>query len=163
MEIIELLPVRKNTVVLRIAAADGTLCSESVMHNARVNAGAAAMVAQMFGTAAQPAAFNYVALSTSTASPAMGDAALTGEITSNGLARKQATFTYVTAPTALNGNAQATLTASWTATGSGTIGTIGALNASSGGTLGLETLVNGGVAVSYNATDTVSLVWNLSQ
>jgi len=159
------LPRGKNPVTLTIRNKFGDITHKETVLNGRVNTGALAMLGQMFGTSAQAAAFNYVALSTSSTAAGMSDTAASftaaGEITTNGLGRKQATYTYVSAPTAFNGNAQATLTTSWTATGGGTINSIAALNALSAGTLGLET--NLASQVSYNNTDTIALSWTLNQ
>ena len=163
---LESLPLRgKQPVILTVTNSAGEITCKQTSYNGRVNTGAQAMLGQMFGTAAQPAAFNFVALSTNSAAAIMPDTAASftaaGEITTNGLARKQATYAYVTAPGTFNGNAQATLSATWTATGGGVINSIGALNAITGGTLGLETVLSS--VVSYNNTDTISLAWTLNQ
>jgi hypothetical protein len=52
---------------------------------------------QISDTAAQPAAFNYVALTNTAITPALSDTTLSGEIGSNGLSRAQGTFTNTSA------------------------------------------------------------------
>jgi hypothetical protein len=164
------LPRIPNIVTLTITDSDGTLKHSEKTTNSRVDTGALKMLSCMFDTATQPAAFNYVALSTQLPSvlAVKSDTAVSftaaGEITTNGLGRKQATYTYTNAPGSLNGNATATLTTTWTATGGGTIGTIACLNGLTNGAstyLGLET--NLASVVSYNATDTIALSWVLNQ
>lgn len=106
------------------------------------NGGRDALHSQHLGTAAQPAAFNFVALTANAAAPAAGDTTLAGEITTagGGLVRKQATFAHTA------GTNTSTLTATFTATASDalpvTVAKIGVFNAGSSGTMGYETLLN---------------------
>lgn len=114
------------------------------------NGGRDALHAQHMGTSAQPASFNYMALTASTTAPAAGDTTLTGEITTagGGLVRAQATYAHTA------GTNTTTLTKTFTANGSDslpvTIAQIGVFNASSSGTLGYHT------ALSATATLNVS-------
>ncbi len=107
----------------------------------RTNAGADHQVATSYGTSAQPAAANYIALTANSTAPAAGDTTLTGEITTGGggLIRAQATYAHT------NGTNTATLTKTFTANGSDslpvTLAKIGVFNASSSGTLVFETLL----------------------
>lgn len=98
--------------------------------------------AQLYGTSAQPAAFNYMALTASTTAPAATDTTLTGEITTAGGGLVRALSTY--AHTA--GTNTSTLTKTFTANGSDTlpvtIAQIGVFNAASSGTLGYHTPLN---------------------
>lgn len=106
------------------------------------NGGRDALHAQHLGTSAQPAAFNYMALTASATAPAATDTTLTGEITTagGGLVRAQATYAHTT------GTNTTTLTKTFTANGSDTLpvtlAQIGVLNASSSGTLGYHTALN---------------------
>lgn len=106
------------------------------------NAGQDALFAQHLSTGAQPAAFNYMALTANSSAFSAASTTLTGEITtaSGGLIRKQATYAHTT------GTNTATLTATYTANGNDskpvTIAKIGVFNASSSGTLGYETLLS---------------------
>lgn len=101
-----------------------------------------ALHAQHMGTAAQPAAFNYMALSANATAPSTASTTLPGEIVTagGGLLRAQATYAHTT------GTNISTLTKTFTANGSDalpvTLAKIGVLNAASVGTLGYETLLN---------------------
>jgi hypothetical protein len=101
-----------------------------------------ALHAQHVGTAAQPAAFNYIALSANTTAVSAASTTLPGEITtaSGGLVRAQATYAHTT------GTNTSTLTKTFTANGSDSlavvIAKIGVLNAASVGTLAYETMLN---------------------
>jgi hypothetical protein len=114
------------------------------------NGGRDALHAQHMSTSAQPASFNYIALTASTTAPAPTDTTLTGEITTagGGLLRAQATYAHTT------GTNTTTLTKTFTANGSDvlpvTIAQIGVFNASTSGTLGYHT------ALSSTATLNVS-------
>lgn len=105
------------------------------------NAGRDALHAQHMSTSAQPASFNYMALSANTAAESAANTTLPGEITtaSGGLIRAQATYAHTA------GTNTSTLTKTFTANGSDslpvTIAKIGVLNAPSVGTLGYEKLL----------------------
>lgn len=126
------------------------------------NAGKDMIASQVAGTAAQPAAANYIALTANTTAPSAGDTALTGEIAtaSGGLIRAQATFAHT------NGTSTFTLTKTFTANASDvlpvTLGKIGVFNASSVGTMAFETLLSptatlSAVGDAVNITDTFTL------
>lgn len=129
---------------------------------AKTNGGRDAMLGQMFGTAAQAAAFNYMALTANSSAPVATSTTLTGEIATagGGLIRKQATYAHTT------GTSTATLTATFTANGSDslpvTLAKIGGFNASSSGTMGFETLLSSTATLSTSGdactiTDTATL------
>jgi hypothetical protein len=111
-------------------------------HELLTSVGRDALHAQNLGTAAQPAAFNYMAFTANNGAPASGDTALTGEIAtaSGGLIRGQATYAHTT------GTNTSTLTRVVTANGNDslpvTIAKDGVFNASSSGTLGYTALLN---------------------
>ena len=106
------------------------------------NGGRDALHSQHLNTAAQPAAFNYMAVSANATAPSASSTTLPGEITTagGGLLRAQATYAHT------GGTNTTTLTKTFTANGSDalpvTIAKIGVLNASSAGTLGYETLLS---------------------
>lgn len=114
------------------------------------NAGRDAIFSQVLGTSAQPAAFNYIALTANGTTPSTSDTTLAAEIATGGggLIRKQATFAHT------NGTSTATLTATFTANGSDslpvTVHKIGVFNASSSGTLGFTANLN--ADATYNAS-----------
>lgn len=102
------------------------------------NGGRDAMHNQLLGTSAQPAAFNYMGITTDATAAAAGDTTLTSEETTNGLARAQATFAHTT------GTNTSTLTKTFTYTGASSkvLAKIGIFNASSSGTMGIETVMS---------------------
>jgi hypothetical protein len=101
-----------------------------------------ALHSQHLNTAAQPASFNYMAVSANATAPSTASTTLPGEITTagGGLLRAQATYAHTAATNT------STLTKTFTANGSDTLpvtlAKIGVLNAASVGTLGYETLLN---------------------
>jgi hypothetical protein len=101
-----------------------------------------ALHSQHMNTAAQPAAFNYIAVTANATAPSAASTTLTAEISTagGGLLRAQATYAH-TASTNTT-----TLTKTFTANGSDslpvTIAKIGVFNASTVGTLGYETLLS---------------------
>lgn len=105
------------------------------------NAGRDALHAQHLSTSAQPASFNYIALTANSTAPSAASTTLTAEIATGGggLIRAQATYAHTA------GTSTSTLTKTFTANGSDslpvTIAKIGIFNASSSGTLGYETLL----------------------
>jgi hypothetical protein len=113
-------------------------------------AGRDAIHAQHMSTSAQPASFNYMALTASVVAPATGDTTLTGEITTagGGLLRAQATYAHT------GGTNTSTLTKTFTANGSDAlpvvIAQIGVFNATTVGTIAYHT------ALSSTATLSVS-------
>jgi hypothetical protein len=121
-------------------------------HNLLVNAGRDAMHKQHLDTAAQPAAFNFMAVcgNAVAASATNTTGAQIGEITTagGGLLRKQVTFGHT------NGTNTSTLTGTYTANGSDalpvTIGKIGVFNAVTVGTLGYETLLGTAATLSLS-------------
>lgn len=128
----------------------------------KMNGGIDAFLAQNFGTAAQPAAFNYIGLTANATAPAATDTTLTAEIATagGGLIRAQAAYAHT------NGTNTATLTKTFTANGSDalpvTVAKIAAFNASTSGTMGLETLLSATATLSavgdaLTVTDTVTL------
>jgi hypothetical protein len=120
------------------------------------NGGRDVLHAQHLSTAAQPAAFNYMAVTANTTTPAATDTTLTGEITTagGGLLRAQATFAHTA------GTNTSTLTKTFTANGSDalpvTLAQIGVFNATSGGTIGYHTALNATAALNV-AGDNVTV------
>lgn len=121
-----------------------------------------AIHAQHMSTGAQPASFNYIALTANSTAPSAASTTLTGEITTGGggLVRAQATYAHT------GGATTSTLTKTFTANGSDslpvTIAKIGVFNASSSGTLGYETLLSATATLSASGdnvavTETVTI------
>jgi len=127
-------------------------------HELLTTVGRDALHRQHSDTAAQPAAFNYMAVSANVTAVSAASTTLPGEIvsgTTGGLGRAQATFAHT------NGTNTSTLTLTFTASGTGlpvTVAKIGILNAVSVGTLGYETMLNA-TATLTTAGDNVAITW----
>jgi hypothetical protein len=130
-------------------------------HNLLTNGGRDALHAQHVGTAAQPAAFNYIALTANTTAESAASTTLTAEIVTGGggLIRAQATYAHTA------GTNTSTLTKTFTANGSDslpvTIGKLGIFNASSAGTMGYEKLISPTATLSA-VGDNVALTYTLT-
>lgn len=125
------------------------------------NGGRDALHAQHLSTSAQPAAFNYGALSANSTAAAATDTTLAGEITTagGGLLRAQMTYAHTA------GTNTSTLTKTWTANGTDvlpvTIAKWASFNASSAGTMGEEALLSSTVTLSTSG-DSITVTYTLS-
>jgi hypothetical protein len=150
---------RLNTITPVIMRKDGTVEVGETVKNSRVDAGASFVANQISGTVAAVA--KYLALTSSTTlSPAKGDTTLASEITTNGLARASATYGGYTAPSSLNGTASFTLTYTWTATATQTVGGIGIFNAASAGTLLAEAALSQNYTL--NSGDSLAITYTIT-
>jgi len=117
-----------------------------------------ALHAQHLTTAAQPAAFNYMAVSANTTPASAASTTLPGEITTGGggLVRAQATYAHTSTTNT------STLTKTFTANGSDslpvTLAKVGILNAASVGTLGYEVLLNATSTLTISG-DSTAITW----
>lgn len=131
-------------------------------HELLTNGGRDALHAQHLGTAAQPAAFNYMAFTANATAPAAGDTTLTAEIATagGGLIRGQATYAHTT------GTNTSTLTRVVTANGSDalpvTIAKDGVFNAAAAGTLGYSALLTPSTATLSASGDNLTNVKTLT-
>lgn len=126
------------------------------------NVGRDALHAQNLTTGAQPAAFNFGALSANTGSGfAGGDTTLAGEIATGGggLIRGGMTYAHTT------GTNTSTLTKTWTANGSDVVPVViaswAAFNASSVGTLGYEDPLNATATITISG-DSLTVTFTLT-
>lgn len=110
---------------------DGKVIGERDIHNLITTVGKALLAGRLNGVGS-PAAATYLALGVGTNAAAAGDTALQTEIVDSGLERAAATAALTTTTTT---DDTATLTKTWTATGSKAVTEVGALNAASSGTL----------------------------
>lgn len=125
----------------------------------RTNAGADFQAGVMSSTASTGtgafAPANYIGMTANATAPAAADTTLTGEITTGALARAQATYSHTT------GTASYTLQKTFTSDQSVTAAKIGVFNASTGGTMVFETLLNATATLvsgdQLTVTETVSL------
>jgi hypothetical protein len=130
---------------------DGTVFLDYWGHNLRVNAGINWQYNQMAGTTA--AVCTYIALTNTAITPAATDTALSGEITTNGLARALGTPTHTSNATSY------TLANTFTATGTQAAQAAGMFNASSSGTLCFE---NTFTQASLVSGDTLTVTWTIT-
>ena len=86
----------------------------------------------VMGSASQPAAMRYIALTADSAAPAAGDTTLASELSTSGMSRVLATYAHTAGANTF------TQSNTFTATGTVTINKEGLFNASSVGTLGFE-------------------------
>ena len=134
--------VSSDDTVFEAALADYFDCLAGEPVALLTTVGRDALHGQHIATAAQPAAFSYMAISANATAPSAASTTLPGEIVTagGGLLRAQGTVAHT------GGTNTTTLTKTFTANGSDslpvTIAKIGVLNAASVGTLGYETLLN---------------------
>lgn len=153
-----LIPGKRNAVHASIQRANGALEALPVSYNSRVDAGASAQAAIMGDAEAAP--FNYIAVSSSTLTPDKSDTTLTGEISSNGLGRAQATYGSYSAPSSLGGSASYTLSCTFTASGDETVKSAAIFNASSSGTMFVE--ANLSSAATLSSGDALTISWQVN-
>lgn len=124
---------------MRVTDDQGNLVYEEVGREEKLNlitnTGRVQLHAQCYGTSGLLTnGFNYIALTDNASAPAAGDTALTGEITTNGLARAQGTVTL-----ASGSETQTTIAHTFTkTTSSGTVQKCALFTASSGGVMNHE-------------------------
>nr|AFK24929.1 hypothetical protein Josef01_10c16_33 [uncultured archaeon] len=123
-------------------------------HNLITNAGKDFISAQIGSTSPGTNGANYIALSSTTITPAAGDTTLSGEITGSGLQRAQGTYAHT------NGQNTFTVTRTFTATATvNNVQSAGLFTASSGGTMMAE---NTFTAVSLANNDQLTITWTIT-
>ena len=130
---------------------DGTIFLDVTGHNLRTNAGINWQYGQMAGGTA--AVCTYIALTNTAITPAATDTSLSGEITTNGLARALGTPTHTSNATSF------TLANTFTATGTQAAQAAAILNASSSGTMCFE---NTFTQASLVSGDTLTVTWTIA-
>jgi len=133
-------------------------------YNSRTDVGAALTSTLMSGTTlgslTSPAAPKYLAVSSSTLTPAHTDTTLTGELSTNGFTRAAATAGGYTAPASLDAGASFTQSHTFTATGTQTVASAALFDAATGGNLFVEG--NLATSASLNSGDTLQVVWTVN-
>lgn len=151
-----------NRIDMTVTKGDKVTIGHS--YNSRVNAGAALTASLLSGSTlggiSSPSPAKYIALSTSTLTPASGDTTLSGETAVSGLTRVSATTGSYTAPVSLDGSASYVLSNTFTAGGSATILSAAIFDAASSGNM----LVEGNLATSapLGTGDTVAISWTIN-
>lgn len=136
------------------------------VYNARVDAGAAVQASVMSGSTlggvTSPAAPKYIALSTSSLTPAKGDTTLIGESAASGLARALATAQNYVAPSTLDGAASYDAYKLFTNTSAGSVTVVSSalLDAASTGNLFAEANLSTSAVLAVN--DTLAITWTVN-
>lgn len=132
--------------------------------NSRVNKGADLIASLITGSAqnsiSSPLPPKYVALSTSSLTPAAGDTTLSGETAGSGLARALGTQGSYTGPASLDGSASYTVTKTFTSGTSATIQSAALFDAVSTGNMFVE--ANLSASVTVNSGDTLAITWTVN-
>lgn len=146
---------RPNYVDIIVRDAQGNIKQQGRSVNLRVDSGTDWQAAVMGNTGAQPAAADYIALTTNTGAPAAGDTTLTGEIASGGLSRAQGTYSHTASATSYKISHTFTATSAHTA-----VHKAGMFNAASSGTMAFETVLSSDVTLAIN--DTLTIEWTVN-
>jgi hypothetical protein len=145
---------KKTTIDFDACNADpSTVYAYRKGHNLLTNAGKDVIASAVSNTATQAAACNYIALTNTAITPAVGDTTLSGEIATNGLSRAQATYAHT------GGTSTYTLVKTFTATATQASQAAGVFNASSSGSMCFE---NTYTQVTLNNTDTLTVTWTIT-
>jgi hypothetical protein len=132
--------------------------------NSRVNTGAALISSLVSGTTlgslTSPLPPKYLAVSTSTLTPAATDTTLSGELTVNGFARSAATAGSYTAPASLDAGCSFTFTHTFTATGTETIASAALFDASTLGNMFVEGNLSS--TATLNSGETLAVTWTIN-
>ncbi len=144
---------REDVVTIVARHPDGKVFYRWRGHNLETNAGLDWQASVMGSTSTPPATCNYLALTATAITPAATDTSLSGEITTNGLARAQGTYSHTT------GASSYSIAHTWTATAAQSADAAGMFNAASSGTMCFE---NTFTSVSLQANDTLTLTWTVN-
>lgn len=150
--------------IVAVHIRNGKTIGKSATFNSRVNKGADLVASLITGTSlnsiTSPLPPKYVALSTSSLTPAAGDTTLSGETSVSGLARALGTQGTYTGPASLDSAASYKVTITFTAGGTATIQSAALFDAVSSGNMFVE--ANLSVAVAMLATDTLAITWTIN-
>ena len=155
-----------NRIDAKVIRANGNVENLSPSYNARVDAGAALCASLISGTTlggiSSPLTAKYIALSTSSLTPAKGDTTLSGETAVSGLARALGTAGTYTAPASLDGAASYVLSKTFTAgvAGPTVIQSAAIFDASSTGNMFVEANLSSSASLVLN--DQISLSWTVN-
>ena len=144
---------------------NGKVIKRSFSYNSRVDKGGDLIASLITGVAqnsiSSPLPPKYIALSTSTLTPAHTDTTLSGETSVAGLGRALGTQGSYVTPTTLDGAASYTVTKTFTLTGANTTVNSAALfDAASSGNMFVE--ANLSVAASMATNDTLAITWTVN-
>lgn len=153
-----------NRIEVEVRDANGNLKSLIPSFNSRVNKGgdlaASLLAGTSFNSIASPLPPKYIALSTSTLTPAAGDTTLTGETSASGLARALGTQGSYTTPSVLDGACSYTVTKTFTSGATATINSVALFDASSSGNMFVE--ANLSASASLVSGDQLTINWTVN-
>lgn len=153
-----------NRVKVIIRRADGKINLLTPSYNSRVNKGAALTASLMSGSSlgsiSSPLPPIYIALSTSSLSPAAGDTTLSGETASSGMGRALGTVGGFVAASSLDGSASYTVSKTFSASGTIAIVSAGLFDAISSGNLFAEANLSSTASLSNG--DTLQITWTIN-
>ena len=147
-----------------ITRANGKVEFLGASYNSRVDAGAALVAALLTNNAfsiTSPTYPKYLALSTSSLTPAKGDTTLSGETAVSGLTRTAGTFGTYTAPGALDGGASYVLSNTFTAGAPATIVSAAIFDAVSTGNMLVEANLSSSAVLVSGDKLTISWTCNI--
>lgn len=144
-----------NQVRITARHKDGTIFSDQISTNLMTNAGLNWLADIMSNTSTPSvnAQCNYIAVTNTGITPGASDTALSGEISSNGLSRAQATYAHTSNATTY------TLTKVFTASGTQAAQAAGVFTAASSGTMCFEDTFT---SASLLSGDTLTIVWTVT-
>lgn len=135
-----------------------------ITFNARVNQGAALTAGLMSGSnlggVSSPLPPKYIAISSSTLTPAAGDTTLTGEISTNGFTRVLTSGTAYVAPASLDAAASFQFQNTFTASGMQTVASSALFDAVSAGHMFAE--ANFSSSTTFSTSDQCTVVWTIN-
>lgn len=151
--------------VIHTSAATGKQAFLGFSYNSRVNKGGDLIASLITGASqnsiSSPLPPKYIALSTSTLTPAAGDTTLSGESVVAGLGRALGVQGSYVSPSVLDGAASYTVTKTFTLTGSATTVVSAALfDAVSSGNMFVEANLSSSAVMATN--DTIAITWTVN-
>ncbi|GAC1387979.1 MAG: hypothetical protein NVSMB31_01220 [Vulcanimicrobiaceae bacterium] len=131
------------------------------VHNARTAAGAQWEAGVLGNAAGSPA--NYMAITTDSTAVANPDTVLPTELTTSGLGRMAATYSFLTAQAAIGSTAQYTLQGQWTYSGSSpvVIAKAALFTAATAGIMAFEAVLSPTITVNANG-DIAKVLWSVT-
>lgn len=155
-----------NRVVPVVREVDGTIRRYRPSYNSRVDVGAALTSSLMSGSTlggiSSPLPPKYIALSTSSLTPAKTDTTLSGETSATGLARAVGTVGGYSAPSTLDGAASYTIQKTFTNSSGGSVTLLSSalFDASSSGNMFTEANLSQTIVLANGAQ--VTITWTVN-
>ena len=146
---------KKNHLKIVVRDKFGRVKQEIHTTNIRTNAGIDFVADALGNSTSQPAAADYIAVTTDAAAPVATDTTLAGELTVNGLSRAQGTYAHTVAATSYTVEHTFSVTG-----GPQTVAKAGLFNAAAAGTMVFEALF--GSTATVTTSDTLTVTWTIN-